>query len=123
MRLPLWLARLQANFVSLERIDQRVLYEQYVGTGSDVGDDLSYMGMLGPFGADDEAVAFRDSLKYLVDLEAEYARRGYEPFPLDEFIEYGGYGVAPPIGMRKRASGQEAVLHAADFALEHGLIA
>ena len=122
MRLPLWLARLQANFVPLERLDQRVLYEQYVGTGSDVGDDLSYMDKLEPFGASGEAVALRNSLKYLLELEAEYARRGYEPFTIDEFMAYGGHGVAPPLGMRRRPRGRQAVLYAAEFAREHSLL-
>lgn len=84
--------------------DWLVIY-RYVQSGSNLGDAESYSFM-------GECIAYDRLMKRWEAWEAEYARRGYRPLSLFDFIDHGGYGV-PLSGIGQKLSPEEnVILHA-----------
>ena len=59
--------------------------KRYLRAGAEFGDAVSYLYM-------GECLDFRIRLLVWEDWEEEYAKRGYRTMPLDDFVEFGGYG-------------------------------
>jgi len=86
-------------------LSDKMVERYYLRTGSTFGARVSFvfLGEASEYQEDYEAWAF---------WEAQYARRGYETLPLEDFIRHGGYGLPlGPVG-RKRPPGRPVVLHA-----------
>lgn len=84
--------------------DQRAL-NKYLKSGAAIGDAVSY-SYLG------EPVGFEQMLDTWDKWERLVASRGYKTFMIDDFINYGGYGVGIAHFGEKRAVGEEAILYA-----------
>jgi hypothetical protein len=83
--------------------------EQYVRSGAVFGDALSYLYM-------GECIGFHSMKERWAKLERLYAELGYRTIPLEDFIEYGGYGKSIDHLVRvRRADGEEALFHAVTF--------
>lgn len=83
--------------------------EQYVRSGAVFGEALSYLYM-------GECVGFHSMKERWAKLERLYAELGYRTIPLEDFLEYGGYGKSIDHLVRlRRADGEEPVLHAVIF--------
>jgi hypothetical protein len=83
--------------------------EQYVRSGAVFGEALSYLYM-------GECVGFHSMKERWAKLERLYAELGYRTIPLEDFLEYGGYGKRIDHLVRVyRADGERAVLHSVTF--------
>lgn len=80
----------------------------YVQAGREFGDAVSYIYM-------GESLGFEDLLREWEIWEAEYARRGYRTFPVEDFVALGGYGQALKDLGAKRAAGEAPVFHASIY--------
>jgi hypothetical protein len=84
--------------------------EQYVRAGAVFGEALSYLYM-------GECVGFHSMKERWAKLERLYAELGYRTIPLEDFVEYGGYGKSIDHLVRvRRPDGEDAVFHAVTFA-------
>lgn len=89
-----------SRFLSDKNVEKR-----YVRAGGEFGQAVSYLYM-------GECIGFKNLLSKWQKWEAEYARRGYRTLPIDDFIEYGGYG-KPLEGLGvKRNENEKIVSHA-----------
>lgn len=79
----------------------------YLDRGAFIGDALSYSYM-------GKAVGFDKILLRLVSWEEEYARRGFMPISLDDFVDFGGYGKDISDLLRVPHQGKP-VFHAKEF--------
>lgn len=84
-----------------------VVERWYLDRGAFIGDALSYSYM-------GKAVGFDRMLKRLVSWEYEYARRGFMPVSLDDFVAFGGYGENISKLLRVPHNGKP-VYHAREF--------
>jgi hypothetical protein len=83
--------------------------EQYIRSGALFGEALSYLYM-------GECVGFHSMKERWAKLERAYAELGYRTIPLEDFVEYGGYGKKIDHLVRvRRAHGESAILHAVTF--------
>lgn len=90
-------------------IRREYIVEQYVRSGAVFGEALSYLYM-------GECVGFHSMKERWAKLERSYAELGYRTIPLEDFLEYGGYGKAIDHLVRvKRTEGEEPTLHAITF--------
>lgn len=90
-------------------IRREYIVEQYIRSGAVFGEALSYLHM-------GECVGFQGMKERFAKLERLYADLGYRTIPLEDFLEYGGYGKAIDHLVRvKRAEGEEPILHAITF--------
>ena len=90
----------------LERfMTDKQVEKRYAEAGRVFGDAVSYIYM-------GECVGFDGLLAKWEKWEAEYAKRGYRTFPVDDFVAYGGYGTPLKDLGAKRTEGEEPVFHA-----------
>lgn len=88
------------RFLSDKQVEKR-----YAEAGRVFGDAVSYIYM-------GECVGFEGLLAKWAKWEKEYAKRGYRTIPIDDFIEYGGYGKSlTGLGMRWEQN-EEPIFHA-----------
>lgn len=86
------------------------IVEQYVRAGAVFGEAISYLYM-------GECVGFHSMKERWAKLERLYADLGYRTIPLEDFVEYGGYGKSIDHLVRiRRDDGETALLHADTFA-------
>ncbi len=83
--------------------------KRYVRAGAEFGDAASYLYM-------GECLDFRIHLLVWEDWEEEYAKRGYRTMPLDDFVEFGGYGksIDHLLG-KEREDGEDPIFYAKMF--------
>lgn len=67
-------------------MSDKQLSKAYMEAGAAFGDAVSYIYM-------GECIGFEELLTRWEELEAEWSRRGYQTFPIEEFVSLGGYGV------------------------------
>ncbi len=97
----------------LAAIRREYIVEQYVRSGAVFGEALSYLYM-------GECVGFHGMKVRWAKLERLYAELGYRTIPVEDFLEYAGYGKALDHLIRvKRTDGEEAKLHAVTFQLRY----
>jgi len=83
--------------------------EHYVRSGAVFGEALSYLYM-------GECIGFHGMKERFAKLERLYAEYGYRTIPLEDFVEYGGYGKKIDHLLRvKRETGEEPIFHAVTF--------
>jgi hypothetical protein len=83
--------------------------EHYVRSGALFGEALSHLYM-------GECVGFHSMKERWAKLERVYAELGYRTIPLEDFVEYGGYGKSIDHLVRvRRTENEEAVMHAVTF--------
>ncbi len=83
--------------------------KKYLEAGRVFGDNLSYI-FLG------KCVEFEKNLDKLISWELEYAKRGFKTIPLNEFVEFGGYGkdIKNSLG-KKRDAGEKPLYPAQNY--------
>lgn len=104
---------IQAFARSIQRqiaiVRREYIVEQYVRSGAVFGEALSHLYM-------GECVGFHGMKERWAKLEQLYADLGYRTIPVEDFVEYGGYGKAIDHKVRvKRSEGEAPVLHAVTF--------
>lgn len=100
------------NLKRLAKLEWRAIFsdkgveKRYVNAGADFGDALSYAA----FGS---IVGFDQMRDRWAIWEKEYSFRGYRTISLDDFVEFGGYGVKiDHLLGQKRKEGEKPILHA-----------
>lgn len=93
------------RFLTDKQVEKR-----YIKAGEIFGDALSY-GFMG------ECSGFKRMLAKWEKWEAEYIKRGYRTLPIDDFIDYGGYGVPLPLKdiWKKRDKNEKPIFHAKTY--------
>lgn len=89
------------------QVDDKVI-QRYIDAGAIFGDAVSYIYM-------GECAGFSDRLKAWEVAEAAYAALGFRTLPLDEFVDYGGYGKELVNLNVARDEGEAIVFHAAYY--------
>ena len=97
----------------MKLLSDNAVAERYVKAGAAVGETVSYFYLgLSPF--------FELAHDAWKGWEKEYAGRGFRTISLDDFIQFGGYGISIENRLGKRRNTHELpVFHAQLFTPEH----
>jgi hypothetical protein len=98
--------------IFLRFLRDRTVEKYYIAVGRVFGNAVSYIYM-------GECVGFETLLASWEKWETEYSRRGYRTLPLDDFVEYGGYGIPLKNVGKKRSRCEEGISHAKIYREEH----